>query len=178
MPEPRPLDVDPQRDHEEVRRFWAHVVKGPGAGDCWLWTGAIADDGYGRFWLRRPGRRPLVVRPHRYVVALAHQIDLNTVEVSEHLVCDVPVCVRADATELDHVWPSTQAANLAGMARRGRGGGAAERHRGRGRDRASTAARSRALRQAVRGGHWDPTAIRAALTARHPDQGILPIVLD
>ncbi|WP_420367101.1 hypothetical protein [Curtobacterium sp. L1-20] len=30
-------------------RFWSHVVKGPAPADCWIWTGAIGDDGYGRF---------------------------------------------------------------------------------------------------------------------------------
>jgi hypothetical protein len=33
-----------------VDRFWSYVVKGPSLDDCWIWTGAIAEDGYGRFW--------------------------------------------------------------------------------------------------------------------------------
>lgn len=32
-------------------RFWKHVVKGPAVTDCWIWTGAGGDDGYGRFWV-------------------------------------------------------------------------------------------------------------------------------
>lgn len=34
---------------EDVERFWTHVVKGPRETDCWIWTGAIADDGYGQY---------------------------------------------------------------------------------------------------------------------------------
>lgn len=29
-------------------RFWAKVDK---TGDCWLWTGALTDQGYGNFWV-------------------------------------------------------------------------------------------------------------------------------
>jgi hypothetical protein len=29
-------------------RLWAKVVKGPGPADCWIFTGGVADDGYGR----------------------------------------------------------------------------------------------------------------------------------
>lgn len=49
----------------ELERFWSHVVKGPDPDDCWIWTGAISDDGYGRFWIRR-GSRQQAVCPQRY----------------------------------------------------------------------------------------------------------------
>ncbi len=35
----------------DVERFYSHVLKGPEPDSCWLWLGAISDDGYGRFWL-------------------------------------------------------------------------------------------------------------------------------
>lgn len=44
----RELAVDPECDIAEVARFFSRVVAGPGRQDCWLWTGAIGDDGYGR----------------------------------------------------------------------------------------------------------------------------------
>jgi len=44
----RELAVNPERDMAEVARFFSRVVAGPGRQDCWLWTGAIGDDGYGR----------------------------------------------------------------------------------------------------------------------------------
>ena len=56
---------------DEVRRFWSHVVKGPGERDCWCWVGAIADDGYGRFWTRTPEGGQKVLRPHRVTFAMA-----------------------------------------------------------------------------------------------------------
>jgi len=52
---------------DEIDRFWSRVVKGPRAADCWIWTGAIADDGYGRLWVqsRLHQVQPRVLRPHR-----------------------------------------------------------------------------------------------------------------
>ncbi|MGY4783898.1 hypothetical protein ACVH9Z_28815 [Rhodococcus opacus] len=58
----------------------------------------------------------------------------------------------------------TQAQNLAGMGAKGRGGGRGQTWHWYGPDRAARAARSRALREAVRGG-WDADAVRAALLA-------------
>nr|AAS20142.1 hypothetical protein [Paenarthrobacter aurescens] len=36
-------------------RFWHKVIKGPRTNDCWLWTGAVGDDGYGRYWIKIAG---------------------------------------------------------------------------------------------------------------------------
>lgn len=156
------LDVDPVAHAGEIDRFWAKVVRGPGTRDCWLWVGAIADDGYGRFWLHRDGQQR-VVRPHRYAVAAVHGLQLGQHDVVEHVVCDNPICVRAEPDpRTGHVWPSTQAANLARMGQRGRGGGASWQWRWTSTDRATLAARSRAQREAVSGG-WDADRLRAAL---------------
>lgn len=159
------------RDQVEVARFGAKVVRGPGPADCWLWTGAIADDGYGRFWIRRNGV-VRVVRPHRYALALALQVGLDDVEVAEHAVCDVPICVRAEGKQGDHIWASTQAENLARMGWRGRGGGADWARRFRGVDRSARAAASRELRDVVIHG-WDADAITAALGRVDADQCLL-----
>lgn len=165
----RVLRVDPVEHAGELVRFWAKVVRGPGARDCWIWTGAIADDGYGRFSVTRDGVER-IVRPNRYAVAAVFAIVLGPGQVAEHEVCDNPVCVRA---ELDpatgHIWPSTQAANLARMGRRSRGGGPWWHWRWSRTDRATLAARSRAQREAVRHG-WDPVALRAALDTFQPDE--------
>ncbi|GAB3599738.1 hypothetical protein GCM10027586_02180 [Kineococcus gypseus] len=170
------LRVDPIADAGELARFWAKVVKGPGSGDCWLWTGAISDDDYGRFYLKREGRARCV-RPNRYVLAAVLGMDPANVAVAEHAVCDVPLCVRVAGDATGHVWPSTQALNLARMAMRSRGGGPWWNWRWRGGDRASTAARSRALRSAVANG-WDATAVRAVLDAPLPGQGVLQLFDD
>lgn len=43
-----PNKLLPKRSADE--RFWSRVSK-QGHGGCWLWTGYITPDGYGRFWL-------------------------------------------------------------------------------------------------------------------------------
>ena len=96
----------------------SHVL----AKDCWIFTGAIADDGYDRFPIRRDGRER-IVRPHPYAAALVLGVVLGWHDVVEHLTCDNPVCVGADLAETGHVWPSTQAENLRRMGHRARGAG-------------------------------------------------------
>jgi hypothetical protein len=154
--------IDPAAgDERERTRFESFIVRGPEPRDCHIWIGAIADDGYGRFWLTRGGRAR-VVRPHRYALALALARPLTDTEVAMHDVCDNPICVRATSEALGrpHVVAGTQSQNLAGMGAKGRGGGHGQRWFGP--DRAARAARSRALREAVRGG-WDGAAVSAAL---------------
>jgi hypothetical protein len=162
------LSVSPDTHRAEIARFYSHVVKGPSTADCWLWVGAIADDGYGRFWISRDGHER-VVRPHRYALALALHDPLADDVVAEHAVCDNPICVRVDGTRHDHVRASTQLDNLRRMGARGRGGGSWWRWRWQGTDRASIAARSRALRGAVADG-WDADRIRVALEAQRTGQ--------
>lgn len=162
-------------DRAEQDRFWSHVVRGPGLRDCWIWTGAIADDGYGRWWIRR-GHLDRVIRPHRYALAIALGGHLGGTGVAMHL-CDNPICVRAEPPAAKtgavggaageeplggrggwgHVVAGTQSQNLAEMGRKGRGNGWV------GPTRAERAARSRALRDAIRGG-WDRQAVLDALT--------------
>ncbi|QNE46137.1 hypothetical protein F1C58_03900 [Glaciihabitans sp. INWT7] len=77
----------------EQERFWAHVVKGPAQEDCWIWTGAIADDGYGRFWIK-DGDGQKVVRPQRFAYQLATGLQLPEYVLLMHS-CDVPICVHA-----------------------------------------------------------------------------------
>lgn len=61
-------------DARESSRFWSHVLRGPHAVSCWMWTGAIGDDGYGRFWIHddTAPKQQRAVRPHRW--ALAHAL--------------------------------------------------------------------------------------------------------
>ncbi len=149
----------------EIDRFWSHVVKGPRATDCWLWTGAIGDDGYGRFWAISASDatgRPRVVRPHRVAWALAEGQSIDLPPVVEHVVCDNPICVRADGTLLDHLEGSTQGTNLSRIAQHGRRG--ARGYRGRLLGREATYRRSLALRAAVIDG-WDDERIARALAS-------------
>lgn len=149
------------------------MVRGPGSDDCWIWAGAIGDDGYGRFAIRRDasGRFPrnredgreLVVRPPRYAVALAVGV-VPAGLVAMHDRCDNPICVRA--VEVDghgpHVVLGTQRENLTTMGARGRSYGGRPVWQHDGLTRAQRVERSRALRDAVRGG-WNAEAVRLAL---------------
>lgn len=132
-----------------VDRFWSKVLKGPELGDCWLWTGAVADDGYGRFFLRLDGR-DTSVRPHRYAFELAAGAPLKDGDVLRHI-CNIPICVRPDP---EHLISGTQRENMLDRAWDGRhANGASWQWRGTG--RAAFAARSRALRDAAREHGWD-----------------------
>ena len=91
--QPLQLAVDPVAHAAEIARFEAAVVRGPAATDCWLFTKAIGGDGYGRWWIRRDGRR-IMVRANRY--ALAVSLNGEVLPGWERALhgCDVPLCVR------------------------------------------------------------------------------------
>ena len=104
------LTVDPVAHAKDVTRFWGKVVRGPGS-SCWFWVGAIGDDGYGSFSIRRSPldeagaplvdlqtgrvvRREHVVSAPRFALAAALRVSLTEADVAEHVVCDEPLCVR------------------------------------------------------------------------------------
>jgi len=94
-------------------RFWAKVDKNgpvlkPELGPCWLWTGAKNPQGYGNFW-----NGSAYIRAPRYAYILAHGPLAPGIEACHK--CDNPPCVRDE-----HLFPGTQAANLADMAFKGR----------------------------------------------------------
>ncbi|MEV0773559.1 hypothetical protein [Nocardia salmonicida] len=161
---PLPLEVD---DVGEIARFERKVVRGPASGDCWVWTGALGDDGYGRFWLMRGGVAR-VVRPARYAVAL-YVGPVPGDLVAMHDRCDNPVCVRAATVggHRPHVVMGTQRENLTSMTEKGRGQGGRPVWQHDGLTRAERVARSQALRAAVRGG-WNAEAVHAALLPSRP----------
>jgi hypothetical protein len=71
-------------------RFWAKVDK---SGDCWLWIGAVKNNGYGVFGISRG----VYALPHR--VALAGTgVELLDDHVIDHL-CRNPLCVNPDHLE-------------------------------------------------------------------------------
>jgi len=69
--QPLRLLVDSRVHAEELARFEALVVRGPGADDCAIWKGAIGGDGYGRYWVRRGCSERIMVRANRYALAAA-----------------------------------------------------------------------------------------------------------
>jgi len=134
------LVVDPRLHAGEIARFTSHVVCGPAASDCNIWTGAIGADGYGRYYLIRQGMG-LCVRPHRYALAMA---------------CGALAAGVLGLHECD---------NMDRMVKMRRGGGRYVVRRG---DRRGVRReRSVALREAVRHG-WDAAAVETALLGNQP----------
>lgn len=96
---------------EPIVRFWGKVDKTPGHGpngDCWVWTGGVDVDGYGKFIV--DGKR---VSVHKFSYELHHGIVPKGMCVCHR--CDIRNCVRGD-----HLWLGDNAANTADMIAKGR----------------------------------------------------------
>lgn len=77
-------------------RFWAHVRKANEPGDCWLWTGARTQQGYGMFW---DGAHKRSVGAHRYAWEVSHEQPIPLGRFIRHR-CDNPACVRPSHLKL------------------------------------------------------------------------------
>lgn len=101
----------------EQQRFFSHVIKGPNPESCWIWTGAISDDGYGIFWRKHPQTgADAPMRAHRYALSLiapAGDVALHALHK-----CDNTLCVKATADSNTHLAYGTRAENMADRARR------------------------------------------------------------
>lgn len=143
----------------DAQRFAAKVLRGPDERDCWIWTGAIGDDGYGRFWSRREDGAQRVIRAHRF--AFAQLMDdpalLDGAEVCH--TCDNPLCVRAETGSGSHLYLGDRAQNMRDRADRGRGNTQYATQFHRTQTRAERAKRSRALRAHVLAHGYDAEAI-------------------
>lgn len=155
---------------KELTRFWSHVMKGPEPDDCWMWVGAISDDGYGRFSVRREGKQR-TVRPQRYAYEQATGETLTPTTLLMHS-CDVPLCVHATAKPHDtHLTPGTHRDNMIDRAQKHRTGNAWTALQWRGISRTLRVQRSRDLRSVLILHGWDRALISAALGGielRHP----------
>lgn len=96
-----PARVRPFADDPEWCRFVSKLV----LGDCWEWSGAHDDDGYGQFRLSANGRPGKVIRTHQYTY--------------ERLVGPVPtgleldhLCRNHGCANPDHLEPVTHAENM------------------------------------------------------------------
>jgi len=148
-------------------RFWSKVVKGPGPEDCWIWVGAIGDDGYGRYWENTPtGQR--VWRAHRYAAALLLGGGLDENDVVRHERCDVPLCVHASGGADSHLILGTVADNNLDRSRAGRHANMYSFRRS-GARRKDQAALSREIRATLLEHGWDES-ITALLAGYAPDE--------
>lgn len=99
-----------------VDRFWEKVDKG-GPDECWLWTGAKQNMGYGN--IRIGGRQGRAVLAHRVAWELTHgpipHEDLEGNRVCVLHKCDTPACCN-----VLHLRLGTQSENMTEMNARGR----------------------------------------------------------
>ncbi|SEF12763.1 hypothetical protein SAMN04489740_4284 [Arthrobacter alpinus] len=146
-----------------VDRFRSIVLKGPGPDAHWLFLGAVADDGYGRYFLRQNGC-DTSARPHRYAYELAIGVRLGEGEVLRHM-CNIPICVRPDP---GHLIAGMQRENVLDRVWDGRhANGATWRWRGVGRE--IFAARSCALRDAALEHGWGLEILGPLMSGADPD---------
>lgn len=154
----------------DAERFWSHVVKGPAVGDCWIWTGAIGDDGYGRFWTK-DGDGQKVMRPQRFAHQLATGNELPESVLLLHS-CDVPICVHAVTDRAEtHLVEGTHRTNMLDRVQKNRHANRWSAWRFNGLARAERVQRSRDLRNVIRAIGWDPERMSAALAGveeNHP----------
>lgn len=92
-----------------AEKFLSKVDKQPT--DCWLWTGAKDQLGYGLVYVSGTGSKS--EKAHRYSVRVLKGEDIDGLVV-RHL-CDTPSCVNPD-----HLITGSQADNMNDMVERGR----------------------------------------------------------
>lgn len=152
---------------EPAERFWSRVSKGPLIGDCWLWTRAVSDDGFGRYWIKTPDGQQSIL-PQRFAFHLASNLRLRDFGALKQR-CGVPLCVRSSLASDTHVFLPPGQRGLEETSPR------AINHlessaRWTDLSRALRAERSRALRDEVNDHGWDrDTRIRALVAGKNPN---------
>lgn len=93
-----------------AERFWPKVQHGT-ADECWLWTAALKESGYGQFMINSLSRKPL--KAHRISWELAHGSIPDGLHVLHH--CDNRRCVNPS-----HLFLGTNDDNIRDMIAKGR----------------------------------------------------------
>jgi hypothetical protein len=147
-----------------AERFWSHVVQGPAASDCWIWTGAVGDDGYGRFWVPQPDGGQRAMRPQRWLYEHLTGAVLPPSRLLLHAY-DVPLCVHVDVEpQRSHLALGTHRGNMLERTQRGRHRNGATALRTISFPRSERVRLSRELREAFREHGWDADAVRTCRT--------------
>ncbi len=137
-------------------RFWSRV---DATGECWLWTGALDRDGYGRFWTGDAH-----TGAHRWACASTGTF-IPEGHVVRHM-CHNPACVNPA-----HLVVGTQAQNVqdrqdAGRQARGEANGRSKLTAHQVCDIRKAALAGTSQRSLARSHGVDPTTIRDILTGR------------
>lgn len=94
-------------EHRDLTRFWANVYK---TDKCWIWLGARAKDGYGKYTIVDPRSTNVhgtfSYTPHQFVWELMRGPVPDGLELDHK--CRVTLCVNPD-----HLEPVTHAVNRA-----------------------------------------------------------------
>lgn len=105
MPANQPKPI-PAFSQKQLDRFWSYVDCSGGPDACWPWIGLTGTSGYGKF-----GCAGRTLTAHRVSLALA----IGHTELFACHQCDLKTCCNAK-----HLFPGTQADNIADMVSKGR----------------------------------------------------------
>ncbi len=99
--------IHPTLTAEQIAHFWNKVARA-GDDECWLWTGSLARDGYGKIVIDYRQYRAHVLA--RYLSTGTWPAPLFTCHACDHPLCCNPA----------HLFLGTQADNVADRTRKGR----------------------------------------------------------
>ena len=102
------MAIREELQEKSVKRFWAKVTKS-GEDECWLWSAALNEAGYGVFGVGKQ-----TDKAHRISYRLTHGEIPKGMFICHH--CDVRNCVNPK-----HLFAGTNRDNVKDMLKKGRG---------------------------------------------------------